>query len=347
MKKTVLVVSVILLLFVYGGLHIFSSKIIHPPWYKHFPGQKLQEIHKTSSRFEILKGIVTDPKIDHNIEYEDIFMDSFQNDKSIMLHGWYIKSKKPQKEKVGVIFAHGAGNDRRHYLRHLELYHEENFECLLFDFNAHGSSGGDSLGVSYGLREHVDILNVVKFAKTKLGWNKVILSGNSVGAAAVIIAAALDQKSIDIVIAENPFSDVFDLWMYAINRLLGNEDFGKSSTESFGYATMFLTKISKIIPKALINSFLNFTYWRIAGTKEYHEWSPKALVSNISQPIMFLHGKRDTVIPYEHSEELYKLASEPKKLWTCEFSGHGQIYNGGKERYRENVINQFINKYLK
>ena len=126
-KKTFFATSLVLLLFIYGALYTFSSKIIHPPWYKHFPeGTKLPQIHKTSSRFQILKGVVTDPRIDHNIDFEDIKIESKQNEKSILLNGWYIKSKFPQKEKIGIIFAHGAGNDRRHYLRHLELYHEEN-----------------------------------------------------------------------------------------------------------------------------------------------------------------------------------------------------------------------------
>jgi uncharacterized protein len=346
MTRSFVLLSFILLIFVYSSYHLFSSKIINPPWYKHFPNGELPKISETSSTFKIWDGIVNDPKTDLGLEYKNISFPSFQNGKTIYLQGWLIEaSEKKLKNKVGVIFAHGGGVDRRNHLRHSKLYNQEGFNVLLFDFNAHGISGGQSLGVSYGYREHVDILNAVKYVRQELGWEKVIVSGNSVGSAATIIAAAKDQQGIDIVIVENPFTHVFDMWMYAIKRLIGNESFGKSSTQSFGFMTSLMSKISSFIPDSLIHSLLKFTYWRIAGSEKDGEWSPKSLISTVKQPIMFLHGKEDTVIPFSHSEELYASAVQPKRIWICESSHHGQIYNGGMERYQSNVI-KFIKEHL-
>jgi len=51
---------------------------------------------------------------------------------------------------IGIIAIHGAGVDRREFLRFTPWFHEAGFEVLLFDCREHGISSGTGRGVSYG-----------------------------------------------------------------------------------------------------------------------------------------------------------------------------------------------------
>jgi hypothetical protein len=106
MTRSFVLLSVVLLIFVYSSYHLFSSKIISPPWYKHFPNGELPKISETSSTFQIWNGIVNDPKTDLNLDYKNISFPSSQNGKAIYLQGWLIDaSENKMKNKVGIIFA--------------------------------------------------------------------------------------------------------------------------------------------------------------------------------------------------------------------------------------------------
>jgi fermentation-respiration switch protein FrsA (DUF1100 family) len=41
-----------------------------------------------------------------------------------------------------------------------------------------------------------------------------------------------------------------------------------------------------------------------------------------SKPLLLIHARGDEVVPYTHSEELYKRAAEPKRLLLLEGGDH-------------------------
>jgi hypothetical protein len=53
---------------------------------------------------------------------------------------------------------------------------------------------------------------------------------------------------------------------------------------------------------------------------------------NIDAPILFSHGRSDTVVPFYHSEKLYAAASEPKTFLPME-GGHGRGFASLTEQY--------------
>jgi fermentation-respiration switch protein FrsA (DUF1100 family) len=50
-------------------------------------------------------------------------------------------------------------------------------------------------------------------------------------------------------------------------------------------------------------------------------------IGRVSQPKLFIHGRRDTVIPLSSGEALFRLAPEPKRLLVIEDAGHNDIWN--------------------
>ena len=55
------------------------------------------------------------------------------------------------------------------------------------------------------------------------------------------------------------------------------------------------------------------------------ELSPERWVGQMcSTPVLFLHGDRDRVVPWSHSERLHELTGEPKGFWTVRGAAHTQ-----------------------
>ena len=52
-------------------------------------------------------------------------------------------------------------------------------------------------------------------------------------------------------------------------------------------------------------------------------------ITGVKQPKLFIHGRRDTVIPLSSGEALFSLAPEPKRLLVIENAGHNDLWNDG------------------
>ena len=52
-------------------------------------------------------------------------------------------------------------------------------------------------------------------------------------------------------------------------------------------------------------------------------------IGKVGQPKLFIHGRRDDIIPLSSGEALYALAPEPKSLLIYDDYGHNDIWNAG------------------
>ena len=68
-------------------------------------------------------------------------------------------------------------------------------------------------------------------------------------------------------------------------------------------------------------------------------------VSHIGCPVLFLHGKRDIIVPYQHSLQLFQLAKQPRQLWISESAGHTLLYHTEPEVFERQVCG-FIEEYV-
>jgi fermentation-respiration switch protein FrsA (DUF1100 family) len=50
-------------------------------------------------------------------------------------------------------------------------------------------------------------------------------------------------------------------------------------------------------------------------------------IAKVSQPKLFIHGRRDDSIPLSSGEALYRIAPEPKQMLIDDGSGHNDIWN--------------------
>ncbi len=96
---------------------------------------------------------------------------------------------------------------------------------------------------------------------------------------------------------------------------------------TFTNAVDMADKMVPIIPSWYISSELN--------TLGY--------VANLGIPKLFIHGTKDTLIPFTMGRELYKGAAEPKEFYSIVGGGHNNTWSvGGKEYF--DTIKEFITR---
>jgi fermentation-respiration switch protein FrsA (DUF1100 family) len=60
-------------------------------------------------------------------------------------------------------------------------------------------------------------------------------------------------------------------------------------------------------------------------------------IGNVTRPVLVIHGKQDRTIPFQHGQQLFAAANEPKfSLWV-ENAGHNNLFNVTSEIYLKTI----------
>ncbi len=191
--------------------------------------------------------------------------------------------------------------------------------ALVVDHRGAGRSDGKV--VTFGVREYRDVLRWIDFVIKEIDPDaKIILTGISMGASTVLIAAgqALPENIVGIL-----------------------ADCGYTSAKEI---------IKKVIrdmklPADILYPFVKLGA-RIFGGFNLEEISPIEAVKKSKIPTIFFHGDDDAFVPHYMSEENFKVCAAPKKFITINGAGHGlafpvnqELYiKEAKEFFEENIV---------
>lgn len=274
-------------------LLFFATEVaMRPPWYKKgLPSKELPPYWK---------GFVHNPKIDLGAHYDDV---EFPSPSGAILRGWYIPAPIHTQQahtRRMIVFVHGAGRDRRTFLRHAAIFLERGYACLLFDFSEHGLSDGIcpdvSRGTLFGAREQYDVVAAVNYLKNIHGASQVAIVGTSCGASSAILASAMCSGLCACVVAENPFTRADDLLRHHLDTLSQNY-LSQNSHQTVRRAVFWLAgKVLMVRMGYYIQSF---------GAID--------AVSKLTCPLLVAHSTEDDIVPYEHGREIYKTALKAKE----------------------------------
>ena len=67
-------------------------------------------------------------------------------------------------------------------------------------------------------------------------------------------------------------------------------------------------------------------------------------IASLQAPLLFFHGDRDEIVPYELGRQLFEAAPEPKAFETIEGAGHNDTTQVGGRPYFER-IGRFLNEW--
>lgn len=213
----------------------------------------------------------------------------------------------------------------------------------MYDQSEHGISDGTGSGLGFGFREQFDVIGAARYAKEKLGWQKIVCIGTSVGAASSLMATAR-EPIIDGVIAENPFYDYEPFFTKIYNDILGVGNFGGRDASKYGLLVTIMSKVSDVLPlEAFIGNIASFTRWWIGASGQPGPINAVSLIS--PRPILFIHGEDDLMIPTSHSGFLYAEAKDPKEIWMPPNGQHADVLRFYPEEYPLRVVT-FVEKYV-
>ena len=182
--------------------------------------------------------------------------------------------------------------------------------ALIVDQRCSGGSEGNV--ITMGINEHRDCLAWVDFTVRHFGQDvKIILTGLSMGAATVLMAAGHPlPKNVIGILADCGYNSPKEIAMTVV-RQMG-------------------------LPAKLCYPFIKLGA-RIYGHFDLEECSPEEAVKKCTVPVIFFHGDTDDYVPCYMSKVNYDACASRKKLVVIPGAGHGLCYPVGKELYLKEV----------
>ncbi|WP_126428447.1 alpha/beta hydrolase [Brevibacillus marinus] len=261
------------------------------------------------------KPITMQPETFQIAHYETVLFPS--RDQQILLSGWYIRAEENGVNSNGhtLIFAHGYGQNRLEpHLPALSLASRllaEGYDIFMFDFRNAGMSEGTVTTV--GLYEQRDLLGAVDYVSQRFPRQQIALIGFSMGAAVSLLAAASDQR-IQAVVADSPFSSLWDYLQENLPHWTG--------LPRFPFNMIILT---------LVPLLLRANPRQVQPYLAAQKLAPR--------PLLLIHGLADETVPYQNSCRLIEAADNPHaQLWLVPGAGHVRSYAANPGEYSERVI---------
>lgn len=248
-----------------------------------------------------------------NVPHEDV---SILSHDGLKLTGRYYRVA--DGAPLEILFHGYKGNATRDFCGTWKIAQEAGHNVLLIDERCHGRSEGHT--ITFGILERQDCLNWVKYANERFGNIPILLSGVSMGAATVLMAAGMGlPENVKGVIADCPYDTPSNI----IKKVLG-KDMG--------------------MPVGIVYLLIRFG-GMLYGRFDLEKDSPVKAVKRADVPILLIHGDDDRFVPYEMSCNIHAAAPEKITFHTIHGAGHALNYMTAPEEYRQIVL-EFIGKCI-
>ena len=215
-----------------------------------------------------------------------------------------------------VILVHGAGGDRYCVAPVAEKYFANGYDVIAIDQRGSGVNPDDQ--VTFGINEQLDVKAMVVKARTELGYDTVIVHGQSMGGQTTALYAANvtpgTVEAADAVILECPVPGM---------ELILKEMFGDGDTDSF--TAKYFVGTSK---------FMMALRYGI----DYDDGDTIALASNIEIPALVIVSDQDSVCLPDQVEQIYDNISVGEKEIVHFDSAHIEGCIDHPEEYEESVM---------
>jgi dipeptidyl aminopeptidase/acylaminoacyl peptidase len=252
----------------------------------------------------------------YGVPYEDV---SLLTEDGIRLSGWLVKPGRRAARSPAIIICHGLGANKSDFTELAAYLSQRGFFVLLFDFRAHGESGGSR--TSLGHNEQKDVAAARAFLLTRPGidYDRIGIYGFSLGGSTAILAAAR-QGGFKAVVADSAFTSLRDQAREAITGFYHLPSFPFLPLTILGYDLYFQTSAKNVSPVDEIGTL-----------------SPV--------PVLIIAGEGDTLIPAGNGKRLYAAAREPKELWLIPGADHGGTLAAAGSAY-EKRVETFFSSHL-
>lgn len=240
------------------------------------------------------------------IEIEDHYMTimsdyTIKSFDGLKLYGKYIKNDTSNN---WVILVHGYTANAKSMLSLADKYYKKGFSILAPDQRAHGQSEGTY--TTFGIKEKEDMKARISWIKDMDKDAKIIVHGESMGAATTMLLAGDNPENLLAFIEDCGYTSFYAM---QIDQLKGD----------LGLLVYPITFIANIIGKIRFSS--NFYKSNMDSMK------------NTKIPGMFIHGKSDKLVPVQMCYDLYKIHPGKKSLYTPKAADHAECKFYDQDEY--------------
>ena len=235
-------------------------------------------------------------------------------------HATYILAPRPT-DRVALL-VHGYEDNGMGMMHIASIYHHMGFNLLLPDLHAHGRSEGEA--VQMGWLDRLDVMRWMAVADSLWGGTEgtaMVLHGISMGAATVMCVSG--------------------------ERL---PDYVKCFVEDCGYTSVWDEFEHELDSQFHLPAF-PLLYTTSLQCKLRYGWSfgeasPLRQVARCHKPMLFIHGDRDTYVPFAMMQRLYDAKPEPKQMWIARGSIHAMSFRDHPLEYARRV-RLFVDQYIR
>lgn len=233
---------------------------------------------------------------------------SFPSKSGSQLSGWFLESEMGQG---GILLLHGVKSNRLQMLNRAKFLQKAGYDVLLFDFQAHGESGGEQ--ITFGHLEALDAESAFDYLQDRLCNPNVGVIGVSLGGASALLGnVKLKAKALILESVYPTIEEAIDDRLKIYFGSLG------------GYLSPLLTLQLK--PRLGIG---------------VDDLKPIEQLKKVKGAVMIVAGSDDKHTTLAESKRMFKEAHEPKELWVVEGAGHVDFDELDKDEYEERVLDFF------
>lgn len=238
------------------------------------------------------------------------------NKYSECLHADFYEADEPSD--IYAISCHGFTGMPSQNSIYTKRFRGMGFNVLLPYLRAHGKS--EHKYCTMGLLERLDIIDWVNYIIDKNPNAKIILHGVSMGASTVMMATG--EKLPENVVCCIEDCGFTSFW----------EEYSKQIKEMFNLPPNFVLNLANLAAKIKIGIDLKAI-------------SPLRAVKGSRTPTLFIHGDKDSVVPFWMNYPLYQSAACEKERLVVSGATHAASGYCYPDIYWE-AITKFINKYI-
>ncbi|XP_031288149.1 alpha/beta hydrolase domain-containing protein WAV2 [Pistacia vera] len=245
--------------------------------------------------------------------YEDVWLRSSDG---IRLHAWFIKFFPDCRGPTILFFQENAGNIA-HRLEMVRIMIQR-LHCNVFMLSYRGYGASDGYPSQQGIINDAQAALDHLSQRTDIDTSRIVVFGRSLGGAVGAVLSKNNPDKVSALILENTFTSILDM-----------------AGVLLPFLKWFIGGSSSKGPK-----LLNFLV--------RSPWSTIDVVGEIKQPILFLSGLQDEMVPPSHMQMLYaKAAARNNQCKFVEFpSGmHMDTWLSGGDHYWR-TIQQFLDQHV-
>ncbi|XP_077230464.1 alpha/beta-Hydrolases superfamily protein isoform X3 [Tasmannia lanceolata] len=239
------------------------------------------------------------------LKYDDVWLRSSDG---VRLHAWFIKNFPDCRGPTMLFFQENAGNIA-HRLEFVRIMLEK-LQCNVFMLSYRGYGASDGFPSQSGITRDAQAALDHLIQRSDIDTSRIVVFGRSLGGAVGSVLARNNPDKVSALILENTFTSILDM---------------------AGIMLPFLKWfIGRSGPKGP----------RILNCLVRSPWSTIDVIDQIKQPILFISGLRDEMVPPSHMQMLYAKAVEHNRRCTfIDFPTgmHMDTWMSGGDRYWRSI----------